>query len=255
MLETGLVSVTFRRFSPEKIIEICKKTNLTAIEWGGDVHVPPNAFGIAEKIGELTQKAGLKVAAYGSYFRLGNDTSFENILQTAEILQTKIIRVWAGEIGSKEADKSYRNKIIDESKRIADLAANKDISIVYEFHGGTLTDSAESCLDLLETANRENLKTYWQPSMGKNVQANLQDIQIILPFIAGVHVFHWYPSEKERHLLKDGLADWQKYLFKLNKIDGFALLEFVKDDDLKSFEMDAETLKHLVGEFNQKEQY
>ena len=37
---TGLVSVTFRKLTPEKIIELVSEAGLNAIEWGGDVHVP-----------------------------------------------------------------------------------------------------------------------------------------------------------------------------------------------------------------------
>lgn len=247
MLKTGLVSATFRAFAPEKIVAVAKKANLNGIEWGGDVHVPPNDFERAAKVSELTDRANLKVAAYGSYFRLGTNGDFESVLRAAEILRTKTIRVWAGEIGSKEADENYRNKIIEESKRIADSAAEKDVSIVYEFHGGTLADSAESCFDLLKKANRPNLKTYWQTPVGKSVEANLRDIETLLPFVAGVHVFHWLPGDQERHSLENGAEDWARYFRLLKKIDGFALIEFVKDDALENFERDARTLKTLLA--------
>jgi 3-dehydroshikimate dehydratase len=246
MLKTGLVSVTFRRLSPQKIIDAAKKANLQAIEWGGDVHVPPNEFKNAEKVFELTRKAGLEVAAYGSYFRLGSDLNFDNVLQTAEILQTKFIRVWAGEKGSNAASENYRRRIIEESQRICEQAAKKDISIVYEFHGETLTDSGESCRDLLKKTNRPNLKTYWQPNPGKSLTANLHDLETILPFVAGVHVFHWFPDDRSRLSLTEGLSDWMKYFDKLQNINGFALLEFIKDDDLHNFEADAKTLFRLL---------
>jgi 3-dehydroshikimate dehydratase len=246
MLEAGMVSVTFRSFSTEKIIEIAHRANLKAIEWGGDKHVPPDNFENARKVGESTSKAGLKVAAYGSYFRLGRDSEFENTLKTAEHLGTKIIRVWVGEIGSKVANAGYRQRIVEESKRIADSASAKGISIVYEFHGGTLTDSAESCLDLLEKGNRPNLKTYWQPVVGRSAEGNLKDIELLLPFIAGVHVFHWFPTGAERRLLNDGAKDWQKYLGVLQNLNGFALVEFVKDDALENFSLDIATLKELL---------
>ena len=35
----------------------------------------------------------------------------------------KIIRVWAGRKGSQEADEQYRQQVVSESQRIADLAA------------------------------------------------------------------------------------------------------------------------------------
>ena len=41
MLNTGLVSVTFRDKTPEEIISTVKQCGLEGIEWGGDVHVLP----------------------------------------------------------------------------------------------------------------------------------------------------------------------------------------------------------------------
>ena len=39
-MKTGLVSVSFRPLSYERIIEECVKANLGCIEWGSDVHAP-----------------------------------------------------------------------------------------------------------------------------------------------------------------------------------------------------------------------
>jgi 3-dehydroshikimate dehydratase len=50
MIKTGLVSVSFRKFSPEKIIEMVKNAGLCAIEWGGDVHVPHGDVELARKV-------------------------------------------------------------------------------------------------------------------------------------------------------------------------------------------------------------
>lgn len=244
VLRTGLVSVTFRRLEAEKIIEIAAENILHGIEWGGDVHVPPDDFKNTERVFELTRQAGLEVAAYGSYFRLGSDHKFENVLQTAEILQTKILRVWAGERGSVSSDDDYRNKIIDESKRICDLAAKKEIFVVYEFHSNTLNDRAESCLELLNCVTHPNVKTYWQPLRGENGAENLRQIEMILPFIAGIHVFHWVGNR--RLPLNYGSPCWKQYFEKLKKVNGFALLEFVKADDADNLKKDAETLRKLL---------
>ena len=44
MLTGGLVSITFRDLEANEIIDLVKKSGLTAIEWGGDVHVPHGDF-------------------------------------------------------------------------------------------------------------------------------------------------------------------------------------------------------------------
>ena len=39
--QCGLVSVSFRPNSPEEILIAMQKAGLTCIEWGSDVHCPP----------------------------------------------------------------------------------------------------------------------------------------------------------------------------------------------------------------------
>jgi len=67
MLIPGLVSVTFRQLTVEEIGELATECGLQAVEWGGDVHVPPGDFAAARR----ALDTGLKVAAYGSYYRAG----------------------------------------------------------------------------------------------------------------------------------------------------------------------------------------
>ena len=71
MLKSGLVSVSFRSLPPEEIVRLAAGCGLGAIEWGGDVHVPPGDIANAARVGEMTRAAGLAVSSYGSYYRLG----------------------------------------------------------------------------------------------------------------------------------------------------------------------------------------
>jgi hypothetical protein len=45
MIQTGLVSITFRQLSPPAIIDLVRQAGLEGIEWGGDVHVPHGDLG------------------------------------------------------------------------------------------------------------------------------------------------------------------------------------------------------------------
>ena len=49
----GLVSISFRRYSVDDILDACQKAGLTCIEWGSDVHVPvgqlENAINVGNK--------------------------------------------------------------------------------------------------------------------------------------------------------------------------------------------------------------
>ena len=73
VLTSGLVSITFRQLTPEQIVDLVAETGLAAIEWGGDVHVPHGEVAPARDVRRRTEEAGLIVASYGSYLRVGHD--------------------------------------------------------------------------------------------------------------------------------------------------------------------------------------
>ncbi|MET0262082.1 MAG: sugar phosphate isomerase/epimerase, partial [Rariglobus sp.] len=75
MIYPGLVSVTFRKLSPNEVAGLVKKAGLKGIEWGGDIHVPHGDLARAREVRELTLEHGLKTAAYGSYYRAGQSES------------------------------------------------------------------------------------------------------------------------------------------------------------------------------------
>ena len=66
VLKSGLTSVTFRRVSVEEIVKYCKICELSAIEWGSDVHAKPGDIRTAERIRRITEENGITVSSYGS---------------------------------------------------------------------------------------------------------------------------------------------------------------------------------------------
>jgi len=245
MIKTGLVSITFRPLSAEEIISLVSQARLDGIEWGGDVHVPHGDIAVAERVRNITENAGLAVAAYGSYYRIGDNASpkFENVLVSAVALGTSKIRVWAG-TGSDVTSLEDRRRTIDDAKRIADLAGEKGITIVTEWHGDTLTDTLESAKSFLDDVGRDNFKTYWQPLAKRPVDACLTEINEILPYLAGMHVFAW--EETQRLPLVHHLSRWEKYFAHTTQAgDFYALLEFVENDSPQAFLRDAAVLKEI----------
>lgn len=256
MIRSGLVSITFRKLSVEEIIDLVVRGGLDGIEWGGDIHVPHGDLARAKEVGQLTLDAGLRVAAYGSYYRVGLDepVPFEAVLKTAVQLGAPVIRVWAGNQGSETADDEYRQKVISESRRIGNLAAAENIVVAYEFHGGTLTDTNESALDLLNSVNHDNIKTYWQPIAHESHEYCLDGLRAIADRLTNIHAFTWTVSDGkvQRELLDVGQQVWMNYLQQAASLEGehFALIEFVKDDLPENFLTDAETLKRWLTKLN-----
>lgn len=251
MIKTGLVSVSFRKFSPEKIVEMVKQAGLEAIEWGGDVHVPHGDRQMAEKVKEMTQKAGLEVAAYGSYYRVGCEEkynlTFDDVLQSAVALEAPVIRVWAGDLASVKTDRAYRENLLSETGRIAKAAASYGIDIAYEFHANTLTDTIDSAMDLLDRRLENNILSYWQPPIGTTEEEQMDMLDRIQNYLSNIHVYHWV--DRERMPLEDAIDRWSRLADKIHSIpkDRYAMIEFVRNDTEEQFYRDAEALKKIFN--------
>lgn len=250
MLRSGLVSVTFRNLPPREIVRLAAQAGLEAVEWGGDVHVPHGDLARAREVRTMTADAGVTISSYGSYYHVGESPveEFLPVLRTAQALGSPVIRVWAGKRGSAEADAGYRRCVIDACRAMSDIAADNGIDLCFEFHGHSLTDTAESARRLLEEIGRDNVKTYWQPPVGLTPEECLTGLEAVLPWVTNVHAYHW-GSRYERMTLAEGAAEWSRYLKKISSTgrSHFILLEFVRDDDPAVFLREAATLKELLA--------
>lgn len=241
----GMTSVTFRKKSVEEVIKITNEAGLEGIEWGGDIHVPVGELIKAKEIAKKTRDAGLKVLSYGSYYTLlENDVNdFKKVLETANMMGTDSIRIWAGKVDINKVSSEKFIKASQELKVICKMAYENGVLISLEKHRKTLTHTTESTLHLLQLADCENLRTYWQPSLELSVEDNCKSISLLRPYISNVHVFKW-DAMKERFHLSEG-KEWPRYISELNadlNIQSF-ILEFVKDDSDEIFFKDAVTLK------------
>ncbi|HBN84294.1 MAG TPA: sugar phosphate isomerase/epimerase [Clostridiales bacterium] len=249
MIKTGLVSVSFRKFSPEKIVEMVKKAGLDAIEWGGDVHVPHGDRQVALDVKKMTKDAGLEIGAYGSYYRVGCEEkynlTFDKVLESAVTLEAKVIRVWAGDLASAKADDSTRENLLMETGRIAKAAAEYGIDIAYEFHANTLTDTIDSAMDLMDRRLEKNILSYWQPPIGTTEEEQMNMLDRIEPYLSNIHVYHWV--NRERMALQDGVDGWIRLADKIATVPGdrYAMIEFVKNDTEEQFYEDAKALKEI----------
>lgn len=255
MIRSGLVSITFRKLEPAEIARLAAMAGLEGIEWGGDVHVPHGDLANARTVRRITEESGLTVTSYGSYYCVGESEeqglAFEKVLDTASELGAPLIRVWAGKRPSESADAAYRSKVVRESRRIADLAAAAGLTIAYEFHGNSLTDTNASAVHLLEEVAHDRVTSYWQP-VGRSLDYCIRGIQAILPWLSNIHVFHWSGTPIERRPLEEGYEIWKGYLEKVleSERNHWAMLEFVRDDSPEMFLRDAAVLKKLLREIN-----
>lgn len=233
-IQPGICSVTLRGSSPEAIVELCVEAGLSVIEWGGDVHVPPDSPGTAEHVRELTEDAGLVTVSYGSYHRVGVTSSeaFGSVLDAAGRLGASRIRIWAGDTRSAEVSDDQRRAVVEATRQAADRAADVGITLAFEYHDNSLADTPTSTLRLLDEVDRPSVSTYWQPPIDMPDDAALRGLDELLPQLSAVHVFSWWPGIS-RQPLSARSALWRGVFARVaatgRTLDG--LLEFVVDDD------------------------
>lgn len=251
-MKRGLCSVSFRSMAVEDIVALAGSAGLSAIEWGGDVHVPHGDLAEARRVAGLTAAAGLEVAAYGSYYRAGvseaQGLAFSAVLETARVLGTDRIRIWAGTANAEDVNASGWTTIADDIRRVSELARQAGVSVVLEFHANTLTNSYASAHRLLQELPQTGL--IWQPISRLSVENNLAGIRLLSPWIRHVHCFYAAPPTFEKSALEEGAAIWKSYLAQLRTLPAVrhVLMEFVKDHSAGQLRTDAGTLGRLLDE-------
>jgi sugar phosphate isomerase/epimerase len=189
----SLVSVTFQSLPIEQVAELAGRAGLQAIEWSGSSstsgrsHSLPGDPASAERCRQASLQHGIAICAYGSYYRLGLSQSqgldFQAVLETALLLGAPRVRVWAGERGSRQATAVERQRIINDARRCAELAAACRLVVFSEWHGNTLTDEPASGLSFLEEVGHPAFRTAWQPPLGLDDDACCEQIRQVLPYM------------------------------------------------------------------------
>ncbi|MCA1808633.1 MAG: sugar phosphate isomerase/epimerase [Lentisphaerae bacterium] len=236
------------------IIALAAQAGLTAIEWGGDLHLPPGDARLAAQLGRQTRDAGLNVSAYGSYYRAGEEQNppVAAVLETALALEAPVIRVWAGRRGSDKATPDHRARVVDDLRRMAEMASAAGLLLACEYHGGTLTDTSASALQLFREVDHPALRTFWQPPVRQDQAACLAGLRDVLPWLVNLHVFHWVVRDDrvERRPLGEGATAWRAYLEMVRTTgrEHCASLEFVQDAAPEAMLRDATTLKRWLND-------
>lgn len=249
---TGIVSITFRHLDYKEIVDLCVKTGIEAIEWGGDVHCPHGDLQRAQEVYDYSTKNGIICYAYGSYYKAGSENAFpfKDALESAKILKTKYIRVWAGKKSPKDADEAYRIQIADEIRQMCIEAKEYDIIVALEYHRKALTEDLETTLELMDRVGCDNLKTFWQPNPDVSYEEHFREIDTLKDRIVNIHTFYW--DSHNRYEFKKGLFAWREYIKHFEGYDIPYMLEHVKDEKVEQFIEDAEALHSLFAEKKDK---
>lgn len=246
MKDIGFTTVTFRKKSRREVCRIAMENHIKYIEWGGDLHLPPNDDIALQEVISLQKEFGLTAVSYGSYYRLGaeNYPLWEQIVNTADKIGAKIIRIWQGDCSSQTVGKEKLQAMVNETKRLADIANEKGLTVAFEFHKNTNNDNGKSAVAFLKAVHKPNVKTYWQPF---STDEDIENLKAVLPYLICVHIFEW--NEKgRRYSLKHGADKWRAFLKMIENSNAkpYLIMEFVKRDSRYRFAKDVQTLKQML---------
>ena len=238
----GLCSISFRKHTPEEILRAMKEVGLSVIEWGSDVHCPPEK---AEELAKLQKQYGIACCSYGTYFRLGV-TPMEELpayIAAAKVLGTDILRLWCGNKDSGEHTEEEKAALFAACKQATKIAEENGVVLCMECHINTYTNTKESAQELMQAINSPAFRMYWQPSQYVSETENLAYAKLLAPYSKHLHVFNW--KWEDKFPLSDGVDIWKQYLacFPRNKC---LLLEFMPDDKLETLRREAQALKEIA---------
>lgn len=247
-MELGLVSISFREFTVEQIMQAVKNAGLTCVEWGSDVHAPCNDAEKLAEIVKLQQQYGLQCSSYGTYFRLGCDdiAQLPDYIRAAKVLGTNILRLWCGKKDPDSILPEEKEKLFADCKTAAAMAENENIILCLECHNNTYTQTKEGALELMQHVGSPAFRMYWQPNQFRTFEENIEYIRLMKDYTTHIHVFQW--KGKDRFPLSDGIEEWQGYLTAFSG-DHTLLLEFMPDDRIETLPREAEAMKQIVGGF------
>jgi len=244
----GMTSLTLRNQCVEDVIKVARAAGVEGIEWGvSDEHLPLCDCVQAEKIKTLSKKYGVKIFSLGSYCGMNDKEMCDKTLETAVMLGAPVIRVWAGEQSPKDCDEDYINLIVSNTVYMAKKAEKYNISLGFEYHQNTLTETAESAVALVKKVNMKNVGLYWQPLWMSTTEENLSARTKVLPYLIGNLHIHNYSPEKGYQPLSDIMGDLHLYYDDIKEKDYNVMIEFVKDSDFENLKDDASVLKGVLS--------
>lgn len=238
----GLCSISFRQHTPEEILQAMKAAELSTIEWGSDVHCPPEK---AQEIAKLQEQYDIRCCSYGTYFRL-DVTPIEELkayITAAKVLGTNVLRLWCGNKNSEDYTEIEKRALFAACKTAAEIAETEDVTLCMECHNGTYTNRKESAIELMETVNSKHFRMYWQPNQLRSEEENIQYAKQISPYTENIHVFNWKGNEK--YPLADAKDIWMNYVSCFED-DKHLLLEFMPDDQIETLRTEADALKEIA---------
>jgi sugar phosphate isomerase/epimerase len=155
-------------------MDVLKKYGINYIEMRGVNGKNITEYSI-EQVGEIKNeldKNNFAVSAIASPIgKININEPFEqhfelfiHILDIAEILKTKYIRLFSFYIDDNADCEIFRNEIVERIKWMVKAAESRKITLLHENEKGIYGDTPERCLDLLETIGSSYFRATFDPA-------------------------------------------------------------------------------------------
>ena len=241
----GLVSVSFRKHSPEEILKAMAGAGLRCIEWGSDIHAPAVDVDRLNALAALQKQYGVACCSYGTYFKLGITPVAEltAYIRGAKILGTDILRLWCGDKNSEEYTNEEKEALFATCREVAAVAERENVRLCMECHNHTYTNCPQASLELMKAVDSPDFQMYWQPNQYRTDGENLGSAKLLAPYTHRIHVFNW--KEKQRFPLREATDLWRQYLACFTG-ERTLLLEFMPDDRLQTLPAETAALKSII---------
>ena len=260
-MKTALCTIAFRERLLEYSLDIACEAGLDGVEiWGREPHISEeydaNRVAAARK---MVTDRGLAVAVFGSYLRFGaveNDTMpLRDVLQIAAGLEAPVVRVWAGDVGSDEADEALWKRTVEECREEAGAAARMGMKLAVEMHSKTLADTGPCARRLVDEVSHGNFGLNYQASSKLDDDDALERLELALPHVFHLHAQNYAPlngdpERVERVGLADGVIDYAPLVRRLRdaSYEGYLAVEFSPsncDNKREAIIRDAQYLRSL----------
>ncbi|MCE5270198.1 sugar phosphate isomerase/epimerase [bacterium] len=257
--KVGLCTIAFQERPLFEVLELAAQVGFDGVEpWGKPDHVPLNTPD--ERVREIRAKLdslGLACSHYGSYVRLGEEhpageqqTNMKRSLEIADILGTRIVRIWAGDKNSEQLSAADWDRIVEDAKVYCGLAEPKGMQLAMEMHGNTLTNRAAAMVELINKVGSPALKANYQ--ILNDTEDPYERASVAAPYTVMVHAQNVAPGGGEQQsLISEGAVDFNRIygILAAAGFKGYFEVEFVKgagyEEKVDSLQRDCAYLKTI----------
>ena len=180
-------------------IRVMKSLEISYIEMRGvnGKNLCDYSLAQAQEIKAQLDEAGVKISAIGSPIGKINITdpfephlkAFRHVLDLADCLETKYIRMFSFYIPENYAAADCRSEVLFRMEAMVAEAAHNNITLLHENEKGIYGDNASRCLDLMQQfAGKHFSCTFDFANFIQCGQDPLEAYEMLSPYISYVHV-------------------------------------------------------------------